>query len=734
MWVLFLSFLACNPNKNMENDVDVPNGETKAGDVTAPLPEGALRVATRPAEDEAWPERKTMKSTRPTTALIQSDCYSRPESDLSVLRGRPMGGSGGPPPSAAPSPRPQRAPSMKPMKGGEGGMGAADRGAGRMTPDAAASAPMDAGPMAGAPMAEAEPMAPPPPAERAEKKAEYKADAKPKGEEAKSSSPLADSVASSEAEEDADDRFGRAVNVRPEPVIDWGATVYLSNDDSMSLASAQRVLWAVDQGKSFSAREVRPHELLNYFSFDTVPVPEAQLFSVLGSAEQNGDTLSVALAVQGAMPARQPLDLTLVIDRSGSMRAEGRMEYVRKGLLSMTDQLQDGDRIDLTLFDSSVCSPLQNFVVGRDDPSVLTDAIRAIQPRGSTDLDGGLREGYRIQSARTEGDVHGRNRRILLLTDAFLNSGNVNESLVSEIGKRFDEDGIRVTGVGVGREFNDKMLDLITEKGKGAYVYLGSEAVVDRVFGSGFDSLVQTIAHDVRFSIDLPDTLAMERFYGEEASTNPEDVQPINYYAGTSQVFLQDLKIKQGAMKPSDKVTFKVAYRDAVTGEPGEQVFHTTVGLLLDGDTHNLDKAQALMKWTDLLSARAMGDRQCEGLREYRRAASQVQGDAEIAYVSTLTGKLCGVDMSQTVAATGVSFKVKLDADIPIPEVQLACSGEVQKDALSASDTVARFEDVVPGSCNLILQGNVPMRASVEVPATGGDVRCLVRGGRVSCD
>ena len=118
-------------------------------------------------------------------------------------------------------------------------------------------------------------------------------------------------------DKDASGEWAKPYRQQPpaQPVLDWGATVYLSNDDSMSLASAQRLLWAVDRGAGFSSGEVRPHELLNYFSFDTAPVAPGETFSVLGGAEQDGDTLSVALAVQGAMPPRQPLDLTLVIGR-----------------------------------------------------------------------------------------------------------------------------------------------------------------------------------------------------------------------------------------------------------------------------------------------------------------------------------------------------------------------------------------------------------------------------------
>ncbi|MBT3223986.1 MAG: VWA domain-containing protein, partial [Proteobacteria bacterium] len=263
-----------------------------------------------------------------------------------------------------------------------------------------------------------------------------------------------------------------------QPEMDWGAKIYLSNDDSMSLASAQRVLYALKRNRPIDTAQIRPHELLNYFSFDTQGVEKGKLFSVQGTAEQNEDTLSLALSVKGANLARRPLDLTLVIDRSGSMSGEGRMDYTKKGLIQLTDNLVRGDRVDLVLFDSGICTPVEGFVVGRDEPEILVDSIRKLEPLGSTDLDSGLREAYRIQASRL--DAGQRNRRVVLITDAQLNTGNVNTDLVSEVGRQFDENNIRLTGVGVGSDFNDEMLDKLTEKGKGAYVYLGSEAVVER--------------------------------------------------------------------------------------------------------------------------------------------------------------------------------------------------------------------------------------------------------------
>lgn len=705
LWMLAL--LACEGQSTQEMTVS-PKSDPPA----KAAPAGAVQLATVVPPGALWPEMPTRVAAPQGTELIVRDCYGGADREL------------------RPRPTAPAMPSMRRGSSASKGSSGYGSGAGSLSGGGSANGLSvgDVGGLGGlssaAPMAEApaEP-APAPKAAPAAAAAEPEA-ARPmppaKREEAE---PMAD-LAIAEAEDRVEAE--EAMPPQHRSKWDWGATVYLSNDDSMSLASAQRLLWAVDQGRSFSVGEVRPHELLNYFSFETVPVAEGQLFTALGSAEREGDTLSLAVAVQGARPPRAPLDVTLVIDRSGSMSAEGRMEYVQRGLNKLTDQLVPGDRIDLTLFDSSVCTPIESFVVGRDDPAVLRREIERMQPRGSTDLDAGLREAYRIQTSRDDGE--GRNRRVVLLTDAQLNSGNVDEDLVSEVGTRLDQDGIRLSGIGVGRDFNDTMLDKLTEKGKGAYVYLGSERVVDRVFGSGFESLVQTIAHDVHFSIELPQSLAMERFYGEESSTVKSEVQPIHYYAGTSQVFLQDLHIDAGALKSSDPLLFRIEYTDARTGETGEKVFHTTVGALLEGDARNLHKAQALMAWSDVLLMRAIGhSASCEGLNPLRQALARIPDDAELAYITELTSKMCRVDLNTPLAA----FKVRVNSDSPIDSVELRCgSGRY---SAPNNGNVATFEGIGAGSCTAVLQGNVPMQAQVEVPATGGQTTCMVRAGKVAC-
>jgi len=673
-------------------------------------------------------QQATARDTYPEGEVVfRPSCFdSYEEEELRLSYGAPAGASAGGS-VAAPALKQSR-----PKKSLKKPKSAATPSAPPPPPPAMAPAPLDALQGAGASRAYESTVELDDAAGMAEESTPFLMMPEPEPEPAKEMATEREEKKADRASRDADESGEDVAQAPRGSNLDWGATIFLSNDDSMSLASAQRLLYAVKNRVSFSVSEVRPHELLNYFSFDTAEPDADQVFDVLASAEQQGDTLEVALAVKGATPDPEPLDLTLVVDRSCSMESEGRMDYTKRGLRKMTDQLSAGDRVDVVLFDDTKCVPLENYVVGRDDPKLLTETIDRMKAEGGTDLDLGLKEGYRV--AKSHRDTRHRNRRMMLLTDAMLNTGDVNPDTVSEIGKAYDGDGIRLTGVGVGRDFNDEVLDKLTEKGKGAYVYLGSEAVVDRVFGVGFPSLVQTIAHDVHFELQLPDSLAMERFYGEEASTNKADIQPIHYYAGTSQVFLQDLAI-DGKPKRGDKVTLTVSYRDAQTGEPAKRVFRTTVGDMLDADPHNVRKGKALMAWTDLLTEQAMGGDACgSALDAYARRAALVSDDAEIGYVNGLIRTRCGdFELPDYVEASSpVAYKVKVDADIPIAEVSLSCPGGRWTESLSGSDTVARF-DATPGTCDITLSGTVDMTARVDVPETGGDLRCVVRGGRLSC-
>lgn len=521
-----------------------------------------------------------------------------------------------------------------------------------------------------APPASAPPEPPRPPQDKSwkEKRAERKAekDAKRRPEAASASAPMP--VAEKAAEEEApvqvatDDASMARLDDPREQYKDWGQAIYLSNDDTMSLSSAQRVIFAIDKFLPLSLDEIRPHELLNYFSFETAPVPPQDDFSVLADIapdpKQEG-IYNLALAVKGRpmdLQARRNTNLTFVVDRSGSMSDEGRMDYLKRGLHKMMGQLKTGDLVNLVLFDHEECTPIENFVVGRDKPEILSKAIDKLKPRGSTDVHLGLSKGYELTDRSYQPTY---NNRVVLVTDALANSGDTSPQSMAMISKFYDTRKIRLSGVGVGREFNDALLDKLTEKGRGAYVFLGSEAEVDAVFGPRFISLLETTAMDVHFQLHLPPSLRMNVFYGEESSVVKEDVQSIHYFANTSQLFLSDLMARGGKLRPQDQIMLTIEYEDPETGTEMIEEKAFTLGEVLQEDAFNVRKGRLLIGWADRLAMLAQrptpytrgavagswedpdGWQACDQGRTDLNAMAQGLSDPEATRVLSLWDKYC---------------------------------------------------------------------------------------------
>ena len=380
-------------------------------------------------------------------------------------------------------------------------------------------------------------------------------------------------------------------------------TIYLSNDDSMSLSSAQRIETAIEQFLPIPRQHLRPHEFLNYFHFETKEVAEGKTFSVRADLVPGMEpgTWTLGLAVAGRRVSRTErcrATITLVIDVSGSMSGAGKMDYLKRGLKRMAEELRPGDMVNLVEFDNQVFVPLENFVVGRDDSQLFIEAVDALRPRGGTNLHAGLNHGYLLAERYFNS---GTCNKIILITDARTNRGVTSKQMISEVGRQLDARGIELSGVGVGRYFNDSLLDRLTEKGRGAYLFLGSPRAAERVFGEGFVSLLETVARDVRFKLVLPPSLRMKVFYGEEASTVKQEVKAIHYFAGTTQLFLSDLEETRRGLEAQDVITLEAEFLDPRTGDPRVESFAFSVGGIRKASSDNVGKARALMAFTDML-------------------------------------------------------------------------------------------------------------------------------------
>ncbi|WP_437877156.1 vWA domain-containing protein [Sorangium sp. So ce513] len=378
-------------------------------------------------------------------------------------------------------------------------------------------------------------------------------------------------------------------------------TLYLSSDDSNSMASPVIVRRQIEQGAAqVDPYVIRTHEFLNYYRYSFAPADEGQLsiVSQLGSCVLTGD-LALQIAVQSSpAPAqRKPMTVTFVLDTSGSMSGEP-IELERAAIRAIASTLVEGDVVNAVTWNTAQNAVLEGHVVSGPDDPVLLDLASSIDASGGTDLHSGLVAGYALANAhRAEGGIN----RVVLISDGQANAGVIEEEIIGENAEDADGEGIYLVGVGVGDGVNDTLMDVVTDAGRGAYVYLDSADEARRVFVDRFDESMLVAARDVRIELTLPPYFAIQKFYGEEYSPDPAKVRTQHLAPNDSMMLYQILRPCDPSLpSANDPYRVRVTWRDAETGEAREAVQQTTLGGL-GIDDGNLTKAAAIIAYAEAL-------------------------------------------------------------------------------------------------------------------------------------
>jgi Ca-activated chloride channel homolog len=321
---------------------------------------------------------------------------------------------------------------------------------------------------------------------------------------------------------------------------------YLSADDSSSMASPVLAREHLMRGDAPELGQLRTHEFLNYYNVLYPLVdpdkPELGLFAEMAEIAPSPEGLPrfrLQLGVQAFQVPRASLVLTFVVDASGSLVGAG-IERERAALLAITHQLRQGDIVNIVKWANDNNVLLQKYVAtgtGADD-AVIVDAVNQLSPGGGSDLHGGLVKGYELAGESFDPN---KLNRVVLLSDGGANLGELDRTIIEAAAIQGNGEGIYMVGIGVGpaQGYSDALMDLVTDAGRGAYVYLDSPEEADAVFEGRFDEIMNVAAHDVRVRMDLPEYMQIDDFYGEEYSTDPANIEPQNLAPGDSMVLNQ---------------------------------------------------------------------------------------------------------------------------------------------------------------------------------------------------
>jgi Ca-activated chloride channel family protein len=204
--------------------------------------------------------------------------------------------------------------------------------------------------------------------------------------------------------------------------------------------------------------------------------------------------------VFGTMPS----NINLVLDRSGSMDGE-KMDNLKEAVGSVVDHLSDSDLVSITIFDDQV----EALIPSRSakDRDEIKHALAGVIARGGTQISDGLKAG--LAEAR-KGYAKDRVNRILLLTDGKTWD---DEEACLKLADEAGREGIGITSIGIGDEWNEKLLLQIAEGSHGNSHWIESPISILGAFRQEVEGMQSVAATNLRVLVRMSPGVRPVRVY-----------------------------------------------------------------------------------------------------------------------------------------------------------------------------------------------------------------------------
>ena len=207
---------------------------------------------------------------------------------------------------------------------------------------------------------------------------------------------------------------------------------------------------------------------------------------------------------------RLPLNLCLVIDRSGSMSEAGKIDYVKDAAKYVIDNLGPQDVISIVAYETSVTVIQKPTRV--ENKSELKSKIDEIYTGDMTNLSGGLEKGYDLVGKKAGKKYV---NRVILLSDGLANEGITDrEVLASIVRKQINKKDIYTTTMGVGADYDDKMLTILATSGAGNYYYIARPDEIPSIFAREISGMVNLVATSVNLELALEPGVSLAKVHG----------------------------------------------------------------------------------------------------------------------------------------------------------------------------------------------------------------------------
>ena len=264
-------------------------------------------------------------------------------------------------------------------------------------------------------------------------------------------------------------------------------------------------------------------DAVGFFNEHKFELPEANcgddvclhgMFGVQGNMINGSNCTTVAIGFNTPHQPddfeRPPLNMAIAIDISGSMSGDP-IEAVRMGLRLMVDELAPKDEIALVAYSNEAQVVFRSTPETDPERTELRRHIDNLTVGGSTNIYDGLKTAAEEVTANAAND---RQNRVILLSDGVATAGITHSDRIVNLGVAYAEDGVGLTPVGVGQEFDLDLMRELSEAGSGNFYFIEDFNAVEEVFVEEVNTFMVPLAEDININFSGSEAYRFRAAYG----------------------------------------------------------------------------------------------------------------------------------------------------------------------------------------------------------------------------
>jgi Ca-activated chloride channel homolog len=317
---------------------------------------------------------------------------------------------------------------------------------------------------------------------------------------------------------------------------------------------------------------------------------------------------AVGAAVEGfGGGARTPMNLCLVIDRSGSMEGPP-LEYVKQACSYVVDLLSPDDILSIVTFEETVEVLMPPQRVTNRGP--VKEGIQRLIAGNTTNLYDGLLLG--LQQVASVSDP-GRATRLVVLTDGEPTAGIKDFSALVAHAGEIKERGATCTFLGFGPDYNEELLASMAKRAGGNYYYIPRPELIPEVFRTELEKLMTVVARNLRLDVKLARWVSMRS--PQALPTGETQISLADMERGATLEQVLDLEFANHPLGHYRVAAGRLTYEDCISGGTETIDLDWTVEFTADAARYSVPQSPRVRQAVDIVQASRAVEKTVMGLK-----------------------------------------------------------------------------------------------------------------------